>query len=480
MPERKSLGLSIVTVPAASLALMLPWLTGVQNGWDAFLLAFMVVVCAVGIVRSYAGGARPLGLVFYPFMFAWLAVGPIYQLSHGTFAWGDIPLFGQPAVISQAVLYTLLAVVAFTAGYEFWRHRHKDQPAAASSLTEVRPLVVWALILAAIALAPFALSASGGLAGMFATRFDRMDAVAQAGMSLDSVGGLRYALGKQLPISISIAAACLSIIRARKRIVDSGFMGLMGNEFAALVLSLGLIVLYCNPIANSRYIAVIAFGSAALYVFQPRSGWGGLLFAAASVGGTLVIYPLLDIFRRGFEETTTPRSGAEAFGSVDFDGFQQVANAIIFVEERGNSSGHYTLSALLYFLPRSVWEGKATPASIDVAQNRGYSFTDLSLPFHAEMMVEFTVVGMLVVMVLFGIFASRTDGSWLAMANTRLGVAAPLIAVALLGFLRGPLGSLAPIYLTAIGLFLLGTKRVRTDQPAVAERAEPLPSLRSR
>lgn len=480
LSERKPLGLSIVTVPAASLALMLPWLAGIENAWDALLLAFMVIVCTVGIVRSYSGGARPLGLVYYPFTFAWLAVGPIYQLSHGTFAWGDIPLFGQPAVISQAVLYTLLPVVAFTTGYEFWRRRHKAFPVSDGSQTEVRAVVVWALILVAIALAPFALSASGGLGGMFATRFDRMDAVAQAGMSLDDVGGLRYALGKQLPISLSIAAACLSIIRARKRIQASGFMSLYGNEFAALVLSLALIVLYCNPIANSRYIAVIAFGSAALYVFQPKSGWGGLFFAAASVGGTLVIYPLLDIFRRGLEETTTPRSGAEAFGSVDFDGFQQVANSIIFVEDRGHSFGHYTLSALLYFLPRSMWEGKATPASIDVAENRGYSFTDLSLPFHAEMMLEFSVVGMLIVMLLFGMFASRTDASWLAMASSRLGLAAPLIAVALLGFLRGPLGSLAPIYLTAIGLFLLGIKRARTGQRADTERARPLSTLWSR
>lgn len=453
--------LSVVIVPLGAFVALLPWLVQIPNRLDATLLALLAIVCAAGTVRSYSAGARPVGLVFYPFMFAWLGVGPIYQLSHGRFAWGDVPLLGERAIISLAVLYTLAAVLAFTVGYEMRRKRLKV-PAAGAGV-DVRPLVVWALIVAGFALAPFAFSASGGFSGMFASRFDRMDAMAQSGMSLSEVGGLRYALGKQLPIAVSIAATCLAVIQARKRIKQSGFMGLHGHEFSALILSLGLLVLYCNPSANSRYIAVIAFGSVALYLFQPRSRRGGLTLAVASVCGTLVIYPLLDIFRRGIEGTSTLRSGTEAFASMDFDGFQQVANALIFVNDDGHTYGLYTISALLFFLPRSMWEGKATPASIDVASNRNYSFTDLSLPFHSEMYIEFGVIGMVVAMILFGVFASRADASWLTGGSTRFGLAAPLIAVALLGFLRGPLGSLAPIYLTAVGLFLLGLKRAGTD-----------------
>ena len=108
-----------------------------------------------------------------------------------------------------------------------------------------------------------------------------------------------------------------------------------------------------------------------------------------------------------------------------------------------------------------------------MASNRGYAFTDLSLPFHAEMLIEFGIVGMVFAMIFFGIFASHTDTSWLAMGSTRFGLAAPLIAVALLGFLRGPLGSLAPIYMTAIGLFMFGlrsSKEKSESRSAVADR----------
>lgn len=466
--------LSMVTFPSMVLVFLFPWLIDIPNRLDAVLLGVLVVICAVGVVRSFVDGARPLRLVFFPFTFAWLTVGPIYQLSHGRFAWGDVSLFAAETTISSAVLYTLIAVIAFSVGYA-WMDRRCPQVPNGGKINETKDdakigtktWVIWTLIIAGLALAPFALNASGGLSGMFASRAERGVALSQSGLTMAEVGGFRYALGKQLPIAVSIAAACLSVIRARRKIKLSGFSSLRGNELFALIISFGLILLYCNPSANSRYIAVIAFGSLALYIFQPRGRLGGFVFAAVSIFGTLVIYPLLDVFRRGFEGTATLKSGTESFASVDFDGFQQVANSLLFVGEQGHTFGRYTLSALLYFLPRSLWEGKATPASIDVATFRGYSFTDLSLPFHAEMFVEFGVVGMVLAMMAFGAFACRADSSWLWMASTKLGLAAPLIAVALLGFLRGPLGSLAPIYMTAVGLFLLGLERTVSDQEKI-------------
>ncbi|MFZ3417162.1 hypothetical protein [Arthrobacter sp. 3Tela_A] len=361
-------------------------------------------------------------------------------------------------IISASIFLTLAAVVAFALAYEVTYKRIQPAGVHSQSVIQVRAGVLWGLIIVGIALAPFAISASGGFSGMFANRFDRVEALNQSGMSFAEVGGLRYALGKQLPITVSIAAACLAVIRVRDRIKNSGFLSLHGSELTALLLSLALVVFYCNPSANSRYIAVIAFGSLALYLAQPRSRRGGFVVAGAAVFGTLVIYPLMNVFRVGVQGSETLKAGAEAFASMDFDGFQQVANSQIFVNDRGHSFGHYVLSAVLFFLPRSIWAEKATPASIDVASNRNYSFTDLSLPFHAEIFIEFGIVGMLVAMIIFGVFASKADRSWLAGGKSRIGIAAPLIAVALLGFLRGPLGSLAPIYLTAILLFVLGLK----------------------
>ena len=94
----------------------------------------------------------------------------------------------------------------------------------------------------------------------------------------------------------------------------------------------------------------------------------------------MLLYPGQRVPSEEFRTT----SGAEAFATPDFDGFQQIVNAMVFSEDVGHSLGHYTSSALLFFVPRSLWEGKATPASIDVAEHRGYEFTNLSLPLPAE------------------------------------------------------------------------------------------------
>ena len=167
---------------------------------------------------------------------------------------------------------------------------------------------------------------------------------------------------------------------------------------------------------------------------------------------------------------------------MDFDGFQQVANSVLYVREIGHSLGHYTVSAFAYFIPRSWWEGKATPASLDVAGNRGYAFTNLSLPLHAELYIEFGLIGMAICMVAFGWLCASSDSSWLLGSASRLGLLAPVLSMAMLGILRGPLGSLAPVYLTALGLtFLALSRRKLPESPKTVARessqaSHPLPA----
>ena len=107
-------------------------------------------------------------------------------------------------------------------------------------------------------------------------------------------------------------------------------------------------------------------------------------------------------------------------------------------------------------MPRSIWESKARPASIGVAEHRGYEFTNLSLPFHSEMNMEFGVIGMVLVMLLLGYFLGRIDQSWQVAPLSRAALMAPYISMAMLGVIRGPLGANVPVWLTVVGLLYLG------------------------
>lgn len=445
-------------VPAAALIVLAPWVFGIPSVLSSILVAAQIVVTSYGVARSYYRGVRPVALIYFMFSLTWLGIGPAYQLSHGQMAWGDFTLLGDQTLVNMALLVNLLAPVAFLTGSEVGkRHRVGNIRSPATISRSVEPRFVWLYIAACVMLAPFAIQAAGGLGNMFETRSARSSAILSEGISVATSGGLRVALVSILPAALSVAAAVLASINARR----DWEVGLFRrSSLLPLGASLGLLVVFCNPFSNTRFIAILAFGSVAIILLRPISLNAGRLFALIAFFATAIIYPLADVFRHGLDASTSIESGTQAFASNDFDGFQQIANSVLYVEDQGHSWGHYIASALFYFVPRSIWSDKATPASIDVASNRGYYFTNLSLPFPAEVYLEYGFLGIALIMMALGYFCARSDNAWQSGKFTRLAMLAPILSVAMLGFMRGPLGSLAPVYVTAILLVTLGIIKV--------------------
>jgi hypothetical protein len=187
--------------------------------------------------------------------------------------------------------------------------------------------------------------------------------------------------------------------------------------------------------------------------------------AGITLLGVVFLYPLANLFRGNGGGSKT---GATVFASIDFDGFQQVINSVAYVRDTGHSDGHYVLSALLFFVPRSLWASKATPASIDVATHRGYAFTNLSLPLDAELFIDFGAVVMILILLTAGTVLGRMDTLWLVAPASRSALMVPYLGVAMLGVIRGPLGSAAPVYLTVIGLLFIAIRPVREQGSADA------------
>ncbi len=128
--------------------------------------------------------------------------------------------------------------------------------------------------------------------------------------------------------------------------------------------------------------------------------------------------------------------------------------------------------ALLHRSPVPV-DGKAFPASQDVASFRGYEFTNLSLPINAELYVEFGVIPMILIVLVGAIFLGRLDNRWQLSAGSRGAAMVPVLAMAILGMLRGPLGAQGPVYLTIIGLVLLALRRDATTGEGLGRPSSP-------
>lgn len=460
----RSQPLPIVIVPGLVAVCALPWIWEVPSRQQAALVLAQLLVCSAGVVSGFVHGLRPVRTVFFAFLFSWLGVGPLYQLSHRQLAWGDTALLDSTERVTAALALTLLATFTALAAMLCVDAR-STAPLSRSAVrrVEIRPFVPWSYLLTLVALSPYVIVANGGIGVFFTSRDERVDVLSAAGVSVASSGGALVGLLSLLPAALSVAAAHLFVLHSRVRSSQVGWRRIGLADLAGLVVAIGGMAIYANPLSQTRFISIAAFGSVALAALAPRSRRAGQRFAVLLAVAVLAVYPLSQVIGSTAEQRAV--DPLTVFASQDFDGFQQVINSLIFVEDLGHSDGLYTVSALLFAVPRSLWTGKATPASIDVAAHRDYWFTNLSLPLHAELYIDVGVLGMLLIVALLGWVFARVDHAWVHTPGTLGAFVAPYLALTQLGVLRGPLGSLAPVWIPVLVLLIFGVRRVRSSAP---------------
>lgn len=171
-----------------------------------------------------------------------------------------------------------------------------------------------------------------------------------------------------------------------------------------------LSLLVTNPISSARYHFGVVWGSflgpAKVYATRLSTS----ITMIAIVLGLLFLFPVADLFRRQNVVNAT-RTGflSEYAGNGDYDAFGQLSNAILYSVSEPFRFGRQFLGVVFFWVPRSIWADKPTDTGTLLAQFRGYSFTNLSAPIWAEMLLSFGVVGVIVLSVLFGFFLGRLD-----------------------------------------------------------------------
>jgi hypothetical protein len=428
-------GLAIIVLLGVTLVLPRPTVAG--------LLGLVVIaVCLTGLYRvTFAGSFAPVAVTFWAFVVVWVGFAPLLQIRADTLPWPDLPLY-QYYVTAQVIL--LLAVATYWVGYG--RSVPVPVPATAPAAREPRRLditVEKAVVVTglAVVLAAACLPQTGGLAVRFTTRDDLQEAIRRAGL----VGGKDLALLgllSTLPAAVSVVAMVLCLLCLRQRSYASPRARLL--LWAATGVAVLLNVVYNNPLTANRFATfsvMLAAGFALVRLDRQR--WR-TLFSAGMVAGLAIVYPLANLFRNNGSRGSL-RVGLDAYSTYDFDGFQQTVNSVYYVHLHGHTWGYHIASALLFWVPRSLWKGKAVATGNAVAASRGYQFQNLSLPFWAEIFVEFSLVGVVVLFFFYGRLAARLDRR---LNDTPPGLAmalAVVFAAFQIGLLRGPLGAQIPL-----------------------------------
>lgn len=462
--SRNGAGAFPVIVVLLILALLLPWTVMIPSVLNATLAYLGLFAVAISIGLSVSDGFKPMLGFSSTFLLCWMFIPAIYQLSHHAAAWNDAQVLDSGPNVTSALALNLVTQTALLVGYLVSARRNTARDAMQhATVTSVdaqpeehanirsRLWVAGLFVAVSLALLPFAAQKLGGYSVFFAPR-DLRGLNADQSLDIAANGGVMATIVNFFPFTFSVMGALLLLQALHMR----GWRRFPFLGYVLLTAGCVLTWVYANPIANTRFIALSMLGSIAIVWLWPRTSRWGYVLLSAFVALTLLVYPIASLFNnsRGLSDSNAAVSQGPfaALATVDFDGFQQSINSFEYVAAHGHTWGHYLISALLVFIPRSIWSWKATPASIDVAGNHGYTFTNLSLPTNAELFIDFGWLGVVVIFLIVGWTFSRLDNlwgqpKWLSLVG--------FLALAQIGLIRGPLGSSVPVMIfTILGLLL--------------------------
>ena len=234
------------------------------------------------------------------------------------------------------------------------------------------------------------------------------------------------------------------------------------GSLTRLAVAVGIVSLFltANPVSAARFwvgaATIGVLGAALMSSLHAR-----LIIWLALPALLILIFPMLDFGRdRGWSADFSIRLEVVT-QKQDFDAYQQIANGITYVDVYGTRGGTQLSSALLFFVPRSVWSDKAPATGPLVATSLGVTDnTNVSAPLWEEAYVDFGFGGVLAIMGALGFAVALLEAA-VRRSVLRGGgltvVVAPFFAGYGVFLLRGAL--LPAIGLLAVAIMLVWSIR---------------------
>lgn len=153
---------------------------------------------------------------------------------------------------------------------------------------------------------------------------------------------------------------------------------------------------------------------------------------------------------------------------VDFDIYLWTVESLEYISSGAEYRwGHNFLGVLFFFVPRSLWPTKPENTGSLVSSHLGYIYNNVSSPLWAEAYVSLGVLGVIFVMLLFGIIISTLESRARSYAAGQI-VIDNYSYIVLMAFviiiIRGALNSVAPsfgsAFLALFAVYMFGKKRL--------------------
>lgn len=358
------------SAPALVLALTLAQFFAARDelAWAGIMLLANGLLALFGFWRSLRRG-YPMLLVAFFFDIVFFAVAPAQQIAlrYDAILDNEELLF---SVLLQCLVFTGCALVAL-----HYRARPVARPARDGTPV---PFMARSVIGNTMA-DPLPLFATvAALSGLLLVLYWPALFTSRQGFS----EYLAEAYGKSVILALTSFCNPLVLVGALVGLLGAHARGARGWQLAFLLL-LAVAVLVNNPIVGPRFrlSAVVGFAVLALW------GWNNTRLLAAVLLAGIGISPLLNSFRYDVA-TSDVRSLDMFFVHMDFEAVTLMAHTVYYVGQVGISYGNNLLGAVLFFVPRAIWQDKADYISSYMFEYlkfyRGFETDNLSSPPPAE------------------------------------------------------------------------------------------------
>jgi hypothetical protein len=453
---------SLTVLAPFVILVILGYASQLDFGMPTFLAALSTVYSGTRLtLLSIEGRKKLFSMTFWIFSYVWMGLVPLVQLSTGEFPW---PGNYDEWIAAYALIIILVGYVAYDVGS--WlgsSYYHKNGGRLLPYHFYLSKWRVYLLSLFAPVAALIAIQKLGGADVILnATRYS-LDQVTnpEAVTPADRIWNTL----QRIPAYIALLTTWLVWLN-RKLLLTRRWQ--KASHVAVLVLLLMLNLVVNNPILLNRYfLGTILFSFAVMTLgWNERRSFGvwvvGLVFAL------VVLFPYADLFREENQSVTIVSVTSQFTSNGDYDAFQQIANTVMYVSADGITYGHQLLGAMFFWVPSAVWPDKPVGSGQVVAEHLGYTFTNLSSPLWAEAFINAGFVGVVAILLLYGLVTSLLQQSYVASTKAQgslfIGGLVPILAGFQFFFLRGDLLN-GIAYMVPMLVFYLSTAGVTRAPP---------------
>ncbi|MBE2166025.1 oligosaccharide repeat unit polymerase [Acinetobacter oleivorans] len=181
------------------------------------------------------------------------------------------------------------------------------------------------------------------------------------------------------------------------------------------------IVLFCFvllcafPTSIPRFM--VAFIYLPIFLAYFKSMKKPIYITCVMLFSLFLVFPFLNQFR--YFSTDTQLSfipDKNFFIQGHFDAYQNFMDVLRFDFV---TYGHQLLGVIFFFIPRVFWSNKAVGSGYQLAENNGYFFNNISMPFVAEGFVNFGYLGILFFSIFLGLIMKIIDTLYLTRFEFR-------------------------------------------------------------